>query len=194
MYYNRFRYYSPEEGMYISQDPIRLKAGTRMYGYVSDPNYWTDLLGLDPIFDEGLAEKARTVHNLAGSDKVIPDGGVDRAISSRTVAIGEGTFPDGHTELFASGNGASLRPVQRDKLIEMGVPPENIYSGKSFKAEIAGNHEATLLENHAERVVIRNAPEGVVFSKWGISWGGQQRNASCPNCKPHVDLASECKI
>jgi RHS repeat-associated protein len=194
LYYNRFRYYSPEEGMYISQDPIRLRAGTRMYGYVSDPNYWTDLLGLDPIFDEGLADKARSVHNLAGNDQLVPDGGVDRAISSRTVAIGEGTFPDGHTELFASGNGASLRPVQRNALIDMGVPAENIYSGKAFKQEIDGNHEATLLANHAERVVIRNAPEGVVFKKWGISWGGQQRNASCANCKPHVDLASECKI
>ncbi|WP_223064550.1 RHS repeat-associated core domain-containing protein [Frischella japonica] len=24
MYYNRFRYYNPETGLYISQDPIRL--------------------------------------------------------------------------------------------------------------------------------------------------------------------------
>ncbi|TDH23956.1 RHS repeat-associated core domain-containing protein [Segetibacter sp. 3557_3] len=27
LYYNRFRYYSPDEGIYLSQDPIRLAGG-----------------------------------------------------------------------------------------------------------------------------------------------------------------------
>jgi len=46
LYYNRFRYYSPEEGRYISQDPIRLSGGMSFYGYVPDPNTWVDALGL----------------------------------------------------------------------------------------------------------------------------------------------------
>ena len=25
LYYNRFRYYSPDDGVYVSQDPIRIK-------------------------------------------------------------------------------------------------------------------------------------------------------------------------
>jgi len=36
--YNRFRYYSPESGTYISQDPIRLAGGLAFYGYVMDCN------------------------------------------------------------------------------------------------------------------------------------------------------------
>ena len=36
--YNRFRYYSPESGTYISQDPIRWAAGLAFYGYVMDCN------------------------------------------------------------------------------------------------------------------------------------------------------------
>ncbi len=45
--YNRFRYYSPETGAYISQDPIRLEAGlTNLYAYVHDTNAWVDVLGL----------------------------------------------------------------------------------------------------------------------------------------------------
>lgn len=44
--YNRFRYYSPESGIYLSQDPIGLAGGLRLYGYVSDPNIWVDPLGL----------------------------------------------------------------------------------------------------------------------------------------------------
>jgi RHS repeat-associated protein len=46
LYYNRYRYYSPEEGIYISQDPIAPLAGLRFYSYVKDPNSWVDLLGL----------------------------------------------------------------------------------------------------------------------------------------------------
>ncbi|NMA74724.1 MAG: hypothetical protein GX963_11300, partial [Bacteroidales bacterium] len=47
LYYNRFRYYSPEEGMYISQDPIGLAGGDELYAYVHDPNTWIDEFGLN---------------------------------------------------------------------------------------------------------------------------------------------------
>ena len=45
--YNRFRYYSPKMGMYVSQDPIGLAGGIlNLYGYVDDTNAWSDALGL----------------------------------------------------------------------------------------------------------------------------------------------------
>ncbi len=44
--YNRFRYYSPETGAYISQDPIGLMGGFELYSYVQDPNTMFDLFGL----------------------------------------------------------------------------------------------------------------------------------------------------
>lgn len=45
--YNRFRYYSPDTGMYISQDPIGLAGGMpNMYAYVYDNNSQFDPLGL----------------------------------------------------------------------------------------------------------------------------------------------------
>ncbi|WP_315814931.1 RHS repeat-associated core domain-containing protein [Paraflavitalea speifideaquila] len=48
LYYNRFRYYAPGEGRYISQDPIRMVSGQPdFYAYVHDPNGWVDVLGLD---------------------------------------------------------------------------------------------------------------------------------------------------
>ncbi|WP_286425300.1 RHS repeat-associated core domain-containing protein [Myroides marinus] len=34
--YNRFRYYDPKMGIYISQDPIGLLGGMVLYGYVGD--------------------------------------------------------------------------------------------------------------------------------------------------------------
>ena len=48
LYYNRFRYYSPEDGCYTQQDPIGLAGGNpTIYGYVGDTNIEFDLFGLD---------------------------------------------------------------------------------------------------------------------------------------------------
>lgn len=46
LYYNRFRYYAPEIGGYISQDPITIQGGFNVYSYVHNPNTWIDVLGL----------------------------------------------------------------------------------------------------------------------------------------------------
>ena len=46
LYYNRFRYYDPEVGSYISQDPIKLRGGLKFYSYVSNPTLWCDPYGL----------------------------------------------------------------------------------------------------------------------------------------------------
>ncbi|WP_444671317.1 RHS repeat-associated core domain-containing protein [Flavobacterium columnare] len=46
--YNRFRYYNPETGLYLSQDPIRLLGGNpNLYAYVKNTNAWIDIFGLD---------------------------------------------------------------------------------------------------------------------------------------------------
>ena len=47
LHYNRFRYYSPETGQYISHDPIGLLGGFNPYGYVGIPTAFVDPLGLD---------------------------------------------------------------------------------------------------------------------------------------------------
>ena len=47
LYYNRFRYYDPRIGNYISQDPIRLAGNNpTLYGYVLDVNIEFDVYGL----------------------------------------------------------------------------------------------------------------------------------------------------
>ena len=48
LYYNRFRYYDPRIGNYISQYPIRLaRNNPTLYGYVEDCNEYVDLFGLN---------------------------------------------------------------------------------------------------------------------------------------------------
>jgi RHS repeat-associated protein len=46
LYYNRFRYYDPFLGQYISSDPIGVAGGLGAYAYVSDTLTWVDPLGL----------------------------------------------------------------------------------------------------------------------------------------------------
>ncbi|MCL7931205.1 RHS repeat-associated core domain-containing protein [Halomonas llamarensis] len=50
LYYNRHRYYDPQQGRYISQDPIGLNGGTNLYGYVTNPTGMVDPLGLLACF------------------------------------------------------------------------------------------------------------------------------------------------
>jgi RHS repeat-associated protein len=48
-YYNRWRYYDPKQGRYITQDPIGLAGGLNGYVYPMDPVGWVDPLGLQDI-------------------------------------------------------------------------------------------------------------------------------------------------
>ncbi|MFE1573450.1 RHS repeat-associated core domain-containing protein [Comamonas odontotermitis] len=46
LHYNRFRYYDPEVGRFIHQDPIGLDGGNNLYQYAPNPLNWLDPLGL----------------------------------------------------------------------------------------------------------------------------------------------------
>jgi RHS repeat-associated protein len=50
LHYNNFRYYDPDCGRYISQDPIGLNGGTNLYAYVTNPAAWIDPLGLFGVY------------------------------------------------------------------------------------------------------------------------------------------------
>ncbi|WP_262910565.1 RHS repeat-associated core domain-containing protein [Tenacibaculum maritimum] len=51
--YNRFRYYDPDDGRYISKDPIGLLSGEYgFYNYVDNPNGWVDVFGLAKTYDQ----------------------------------------------------------------------------------------------------------------------------------------------
>ncbi len=61
LYYNRFRYYDPELGRYISEDPIGLDGGdTNPFTYPEDPWRLVDPLGL---------VKGGSYHQVRGSNK-----------------------------------------------------------------------------------------------------------------------------
>jgi RHS repeat-associated protein len=70
LYYNRFRYYDPNTGVYLSQDPIGLRGGSRLYGYVHDPNYWIDEFGLATANGGNASKHGGTGHNKSIDDEI----------------------------------------------------------------------------------------------------------------------------
>ena len=71
LYYNRFRYYSPDSGHYVNSDPIGLVGGVELYGYASDPGIWIDPLGLSRcgpgeaiVLGEGMERIKTAVRDL----------------------------------------------------------------------------------------------------------------------------------
>ena len=50
LHYNRFRYYDPDVGRFIHQDPIKLAGGDNLYGYAPNPMVWLDPFGLKGFF------------------------------------------------------------------------------------------------------------------------------------------------
>ncbi|AZF13720.1 Rhs-family protein [Pseudomonas sp. R3-18-08] len=45
LHYNTFRYYDPQAGRFITQDPIGLAGGVNLYAYAPNTNGWIDPLG-----------------------------------------------------------------------------------------------------------------------------------------------------
>ncbi|WGS52594.1 DUF6531 domain-containing protein [Paraburkholderia sp. D15] len=45
LHYNTFRYYDPDVGRFVSQDPIGVLGGENLYGYAPNPKVWIDPLG-----------------------------------------------------------------------------------------------------------------------------------------------------
>jgi RHS repeat-associated protein len=101
LHYNTFRYYDPDVGRFIGQDPIGLSGGENLYAYTPNPTGWMDAWGWIPETAPGYA-----VYGLyaPGSDKPYYVGITDdlrrRAAEHRT----SGRLPQG----------AKLKPVARN--------------------------------------------------------------------------------
>ncbi|MFF5496018.1 DUF6531 domain-containing protein [Streptomyces aquilus] len=56
LHYNYFRYYNPEDGRYLTPDPLGLEPAPNPVTYVGNPHSRTDPLGLSPYPNEHLAD------------------------------------------------------------------------------------------------------------------------------------------
>ena len=70
LFYNRFRYYSPELGRYLQSDPIGIAGGINVYSYTSSPLTSVDLIGHNHPDqpDENDAPKGSTAAGANGEE------------------------------------------------------------------------------------------------------------------------------
>ena len=96
--YNRFRYYDPEQGRFISQDPIALTGGLLLFAYVQDPNAWLDLWGLAKSHYNGRRGEARARYDIERNGFSSIQEQVPMTVNGRNI-IADFVAIDGHGDM-----------------------------------------------------------------------------------------------
>ncbi|WP_205948761.1 RHS repeat domain-containing protein, partial [Pseudomonas viridiflava] len=162
LHYNTFRYYDPEVGRFITQDPIGLEGGFNLYQYVSNATRWVDPLGLSELLGlvteaHGLldptAQKFKTTALgmtndgkmfIASSDKTVPK--VQREwAQTKGISVVNGP---GHAEetIIKAGKGATNIDASRGVCLdcehlmkEHGVSTDTHTTGKKSRKRLGGS-------------------------------------------------------
>ena len=64
LHYNFFRYYEPDAGRFVNQDPIGLKGGDNLYQFAPNTQVWVDWLGLAGV-NMNLFPSNEDIHSYA---------------------------------------------------------------------------------------------------------------------------------
>ncbi|AQR68105.1 hypothetical protein BZG29_06885 [Janthinobacterium sp. LM6] len=114
LFYNRNRYYEPNCGRYVSQDPIGLSGGLNGYAYAQNPIYWNDPLGLAKC--KVIISAADEIRNLPALHNMLPSKirNILRnrgytMVGSRNNATGSNTAGQVWTKNLPDGYTASVR-------------------------------------------------------------------------------------
>ncbi|EFW87382.1 RHS repeat domain-containing protein [Pseudomonas savastanoi] len=162
LHYNTFRYYDPEIGRFITQDPIGLEGGFNLYQYAHNPAAWIDPWGLSELLDlvneahallDPTAQKLKTTALgmdskgglfIASSDKTVPK-------IQREWAQGKGinvVNGQGHAEktIIKAGKGATNIDASRGVCLncehlmkEHGVKTDTHTTGKKSRKRLGGS-------------------------------------------------------
>nr|WP_153101559.1 RHS repeat-associated core domain-containing protein [Paraburkholderia hayleyella] len=143
LHYNRYRYYDPEVGRFVSKDPIGYAGGLSLYKYAPNSINWVDPLGLDTyIINRDLAafgDSARSRWNI-----------VTHTFTATTKSDGS----IAHT--YSWGNDANLMGWNQDQLLDIKTAREAINQGL---AEKVGGPEMDLAIFQAYRDLDRKENE-----------------------------------
>ena len=117
LHYNRFRYYDPDAGRFISHDPIGLLGGDNQFQYAPNPVGWVDPLGLarGPLTSgEVYRQGSATNSNLTPRPGKDTTTGLSTTIeqpSGKFQTLDVAKLNDAGLEVIQDGNNhASVRP------------------------------------------------------------------------------------
>jgi len=145
LHYNRHRYYDPNCGQFVTQDPIGLAGGLNNYQYVPNPTGWIDPLGLSSSEVESVCPKPASLKY-----KVVQPGTKewDQAVS--TIANqGKGKSN------FRVANHENAKRLMNESMEARGTGNLNRYKNYTHDAKVGKraihrNYDSGY-ENHAQR-------------------------------------------
>ena len=147
LYYNRFRYYDPRTGAYISQDPIGLMGGNpTLYGYVKDPNAIVDFYGLivvyravNPIQESSVNTGTSIQPKDANANYSIQEHVENGKLNTQYIST---TKEMDRAEFYAKSNKSTIIAINTDKIepkkiidISNGIDPQ---TGKPLQGKAFG--------------------------------------------------------
>ena len=138
--YNRFRYYSPGMGMYISSDPIGLAGGNpTLYGYVFDPNTQVDPFGLDcDKVNKARARQHKMLQDNKGFNISPTDWDAYPSIGRNGTFITDCKGALGYFGNFKKGDTITISSVKAAKIeSDMGLNPGSLQNGFKIR-EVSG--------------------------------------------------------
>ncbi|MGM3162299.1 RHS repeat-associated core domain-containing protein [Dickeya undicola] len=96
--YNRFRYYDPAGGCYVSPDPIGIAGGESNYGYVSNPMCWVDPFGLAkcPTLTHGANGEILSAKATVSKAELRTGSGTNQSSRDYARSLGNQTDDAGH--------------------------------------------------------------------------------------------------
>ena len=180
LHYNRFRYYDPSIGRYISADPIGQLGGVNLYSYAgNNPVNWFDFLGLytEVIFWSGH-----------GVDLSTSFGHVTVDINGATYSFGPGgNFPESTADYLRRNSFRNATGIELDLTPEEEMTLETILGAEQgeydFITNNCGDPVETGLESLGVDLGINVTPtslfDSINASDRGIST--QSHPASGPN-------------
>jgi putative protein RhsD len=125
--YNRFRYYSPETGAYISQDPIGLSGNNpNLYAYVEDSNWWVDVFGLFKVVKKRVLSDGR----IREYSKEVPS---TTPGPTRGASMVKETSPTGNTRMWMESYGHNGEVVRVDPKAIDGKPVDLPHYPPTYK-------------------------------------------------------------
>jgi RHS repeat-associated protein len=83
LHYNRYRYYDPGVGRFISKDPIGYAGGLNLYAYAPNPIGWVDPLGLTSTCSCGIGG------HFSGTEKARSDGATPNSVYTKSDKSGQ---------------------------------------------------------------------------------------------------------
>jgi RHS repeat-associated protein len=117
LYYNRFRYYDPEQGRYVSHDPIGLAGGKELYSYVATPWVLIDPFGLT----ESGYVRVRHYTSISSLKKIMAEGIIksgDKGSVFTVLARGKPGSPRDIEDLLGIGKGRANALIEFDALTD----------------------------------------------------------------------------